>query len=851
MSSKRDPVAARAAKKTKAQTFKAAAAKRHKFPELGGKTLTQALGEGVFEAGDPEQFIKIGAELVQVPTLSKAGATVRGRPSFTNRPMTPVMSSNVMGRAVRGNNLYVQFHGNKGKIYKYTMPSPDAALEAFEAMVEQSPGGWVWDNLRGKVKGPVFGKPNKLTPGGTSASIVPYDKLTFSRVKTILGKIPNYEELSEKWKEFKMAVKAEGPDGPTSREPFKFSEIESFQKKLQSQLKDREKKFKELQKMFKKQGVKSIYSKLPKRDLVEDTEEGRWVTIKGTHVFIKKGQSPMEALEETIGKKKVKKEERVKKEKELTSELAEIRLKREKKEKEFKEMTKREQEIKFIDISEKKGYLKNRLKGVKEGSKEEIKILGWLDDLRMKKEWLTKLAESQKDFDSEDKAYTDEVMAYHNCEEHDIEKACKKLKNHEKDYADILIDNIQSKEEGLDLIVKNTPKIQGLELVYDAFGRSTNKQLRTNWKKKIHKGRSKIKIKEAKIEAKKETPKEVPKEEIEEKEEMKDLIWRSTKSGLHFPIKEGQSKSEALKEKLGEVKKGKSHKDKAKKTEGKIKDVKKKLKTAKKLMKKHEKKDNPFSKMQYKDAKKLRNIHIEQLHKLTGKRLKQRVKSIGEKDLTLIHNTSNEKPSILRIENDFVPFTRVNDSMLGGYITRDGPFLYEKEVKYKEWKNIKDIYGNTTHMIAYGSKTADSHTERNDRMIGYFDNFVLVPKGEKGPYPDKDGNYIDNRFNRVATQLHTNKDAVDLSDLDKEDLIHLPVSASYDDIGKGNLQHISKLRHGAVSLNKNEMDRCSTLNGSSCNMSLISDFIEVLNETEQGSVIENDPIIESSEVLQN
>jgi hypothetical protein len=179
------------------------------------------------------------------------------------------------------------------------------------------------------------------------------------------------------------------------------------------------------------------------------------------------------------------------------------------------------------------------------------------------------------------------------------------------------------------------------------------------------------------------------------------------------------------------------------------------------------------------------------------------------------------------IETDFMPFTRVNDLTFGGYFTRDGEFLYGNTIKYKDWDNIQDVYGNVDHLIAYGSKKPDSHIEGEERFIGYFDTFELVPKGEKGPYPDKDGKYIDERFNRVAVKFHPNKDLKDLTDLQGDQVVQLPVSASYDDIGKGTIQHISKLHHGAVSLNKNELDRCSTLGGSACNLSLIQDFIDV------------------------
>ncbi|GAH12109.1 unnamed protein product, partial [marine sediment metagenome] len=60
----------------------------------------------------------------------------------------------------------------------------------------------------------------------------------------------------------------------------------------------------------------------------------------------------------------------------------------------------------------------------------------------------------------------------------------------------------------------------------------------------------------------------------------------------------------------------------------------------------------------------------------------------------------------------------------------------------------------------------------------------------------------------------------ELSDLKSEDLKNLPVSASYDDVGVGNIQKVGKIHHIAVSLNKNEQDRCSQM-GTACNVSIM------------------------------
>ena len=190
------------------------------------------------------------------------------------------------------------------------------------------------------------------------------------------------------------------------------------------------------------------------------------------------------------------------------------------------------------------------------------------------------------------------------------------------------------------------------------------------------------------------------------------------------------------------------------------------------------------------------------------------------------------------IVNDFITtdFQVINDSTLGGYVVRDGAFPYrdpntgEKVVKYKDWDNLKEAYGNIDKAIAYGSKYQDSHYESDSRMLGYWDNFKFVERGMPGIYaqegvPSHDPNYnkrmdIDEKHNRVWSRLNTNKDITELSDLKPEDLRNLPVSASYDDLGVGNKQKVGKIHHIAVSLNKNEQDRCSQM-GTACNVSIM------------------------------
>lgn len=188
-----------------------------------------------------------------------------------------------------------------------------------------------------------------------------------------------------------------------------------------------------------------------------------------------------------------------------------------------------------------------------------------------------------------------------------------------------------------------------------------------------------------------------------------------------------------------------------------------------------------------------------------------------------------KKKKDFQVVNDFVTtdFQVINDSTLGGYIVRDGPFDYNGIVKYKDWKNLKEAYGSLQKVIAFGSREQDSHTEQDDRMIGYFDDFKFIEKGQTGIYGEND---VDENYNRIWGRLHTSKDIEDLSDLELDDLRNLPVSASYDDYGYGDKQIIGKIHHIAVSLNKNERDRCSTAGGTPCNVSLSQDHDHNLKE---------------------
>lgn len=172
----------------------------------------------------------------------------------------------------------------------------------------------------------------------------------------------------------------------------------------------------------------------------------------------------------------------------------------------------------------------------------------------------------------------------------------------------------------------------------------------------------------------------------------------------------------------------------------------------------------------------------------------------------------------INVQSDFIvsDFQRINDNTFEGVLTRSGRFLYRdsrgrKIVKYKDWNNLKDYFSKQKILIGYGSKMPDSHMERDDRFIGYAHRFKFIEPNIEAP----DGT-IDKKEGRVWFRGHTIRPMSELSDV--PDLRNIPVSLSFDDIGSGNKQIISRAHSFAVSFNKNERDRCSTLSGSSCNM---------------------------------
>lgn len=121
-----------------------------------------------------------------------------------NMPMQVVASSTVKGVGLQGSKLLVEFHsGTKYKGAKYAYELGDNAEQAWSDMLQStSKGGYVWDNLRGTQIGPAWGTGNP-TPGGTTASLVPYEKTGRLGPGYMAGSRQEYEKQAAESKEFK------------------------------------------------------------------------------------------------------------------------------------------------------------------------------------------------------------------------------------------------------------------------------------------------------------------------------------------------------------------------------------------------------------------------------------------------------------------------------------------------------------------------------------------------------------------------------------------------------------------------------------------------------------------------
>ena len=138
----------------------------------------------------------------------------------------------------------------------------------------------------------------------------------------------------------------------------------------------------------------------------------------------------------------------------------------------------------------------------------------------------------------------------------------------------------------------------------------------------------------------------------------------------------------------------------------------------------------------------------------------------------------------------------MNDTVMHGVLTRAGPFKYGDQILYKEWNNITENAEETMVLPVFGSREYGSHKEKEERLIGYADNFIPNHKTEE-----------------LEFDWYSFDPIEKLSDL--RDPHDLNVSLSFYDDRKpdSNIQKITGFRHVAVSLNNLEKDRCSSIEG--------------------------------------
>lgn len=736
-----------------------------------------------YDALDESELKSLLEEIKQVtsaPILTDKEANLRfpsksvSMEKLTDRPFTAVMSSNVESRAVNKNKLYVTFHNYEG-VYPYTLPSEEAALRAFHEMADASPGRYVWENLRGKKIGPVWGKPKKLTPGGTSSSLVEYTKMGRGGRKAAesrIGKVPGTDETARVLKKFKMAVKKP----PTSAEPFTTTELKNFQ---QSQKAPKQ-------------------TKLEKRDF---DEEGEWITIRGTHVLIKKGATKAEQIKAWI---KTKEKGKTEKEKEISREQFHEKIreetptgKREIKEREkLKKATQKKEEVELKETRRKEreqGKAEQRIQKIIEqtGFKRERAETEYKRFLKEEEKVKPKKQDKKE---IEKKPRKKEKSLFQKFLLRLVEKLGQRIAQRiasgkkEKDFDDIfpslildfaenavyLIDN-----EGEGYIIQDSVIHDNIEACKSAFKKKYNlsdKEAEVSCFGVIQKakGKGKEEKKEDKDKPKEKETSEVAKEVFEKTAEVLDKQ------------REARKKQKAEKPNL---------KAKAKALRKKVKTMKEeiaRLTTVEGVQKRREVITNI-------------NQTIKELEKITGQKVfpfipikkpigRPRSRGVKKKDMIF---DSVESLNF----NDYGEF-----SQFEGYFTHSGAFPYKEDgkdlVKFKDWNNLKQVFSNTDYIHTIGSKREDSHLDLDQRVNGFATGFKFIEPNTPGIYGPED---IDSE-GRIWGEGAFFDNISNLSDLKNPQ--ELNFSIGFKEKMVGDIQLLTEVIHGAISMNNTETDRC-------------------------------------------
>ncbi|MHA2181048.1 MAG: KTSC domain-containing protein, partial [Promethearchaeota archaeon] len=149
-----------------------------------------------------------------------------------------------------------------------------------------------------------------------------------------------------------------------------------------------------------------------------------------------------------------------------------------------------------------------------------------------------------------------------------------------------------------------------------------------------------------------------------------------------------------------------------------------------------------------------------------------------------------------------------------GPITRAGDFEYPDGIKTKDFNNLQQIFSTQTHLPAF-----DSHNE--NQILGFAHNFTADPKSEY-----------------IFSEGYTFQDIENVASVPLTSESKLPVSIRFLDANEGTFsskQDITDLIHLAISVNRTEVDRCSSAGGNPCFVRFqdkqdITDFIELEQE---------------------
>lgn len=212
---------------------------------------------------------------------------------------------------------------------------------------------------------------------------------------------------------------------------------------------------------------------------------------------------------------------------------------------------------------------------------------------------------------------------------------------------------------------------------------------------------------------------------------------------------------------------------------------------------------------------------IRQIDKPTFKQFKQFLKHAGGRE---------KKPSLFtkikglfkQKRNDFTDDFIDDMHYFSGPITRPGDFEYTDGIKTKDFDNLKNITSKYSHLPSF-----DSHNE--NEILGFAYNLTSDPEKYMRNHP---------KYNELKDKDYIYAEGYSFNDVDNT--YDMPVSIRFQDLNEGTglpEQNITDLIHLAISTNRTEQDRCSTLGGNPCFITFQDkqDFSEKLEQNKEGN----------------